>query len=96
MLDLAALIAEKLAVTISFKDEGGKDQRLPKAKVLAKRIVNEALKTGNPKHLRDFLPKAVAAANEDYSEADLVLIARALAHLGRGGKPAGKAQAAAA
>jgi hypothetical protein len=78
VLDFAALVAEELAVPIRFKDEDGKDRRLPKARVLAKRLVNEALKTGNAKHLKDFFPKSSAAEKVDYSDADLALIARFL------------------
>jgi hypothetical protein len=85
-IDLSAFVLEELAVPISFKDETGRNQRLPKAKVLAKKLVNEALKTGNPKYLKDFLPKASTLAEDDYSEADLAMIARFLGeHVGEGG-----------
>lgn len=84
--DLAALVLEELAVPIRFKDETGKEQRMPKAKVLAKQLVNEALKSGNPKYLRDFLPKSSTLAENDYSEADLAMIARFLnERFGEGG-----------
>ena len=85
-IDLSALVLEELAVPVSFRDETGREQRLPKAKVLARKLVNEALKSGNPKYLKDFLPKASAAAEEDYSEADLATIARFLSeHVAEGG-----------
>lgn len=83
--DLKALVAAELAAPITFKDEEGRQQRMSKAQVLAKQLVNEALKTGNPKHLRDFLPKETAAANDDFSEADLALIARFLQQHGPNG-----------
>lgn len=91
IVDLAAFIAEELALPVTFKDEDGKEHRAPKGKYLAKKLVNDALKTGNPKHLKDFLPKTVVTANEDFSDADLALVARALAHLGIGGGDADEA-----
>lgn len=84
--DLRSLVAAELAVPISFRDEEGRQRRMSKAQVLAKQLVNEALKTGNPKHLRDFLPKESAAANDDFTEADLAIIARFLEeHRAKGG-----------
>lgn len=91
LMDLAAFVAEELALPVTFVDEDGKEHRAPKGKYLAKKLVNDALKTGNPKHLKDFLPKTVVTANEDFSDADLALIARALAHLGVGGADADEA-----
>jgi hypothetical protein len=84
-LDFGTFIVEELSLPVTFMDEDGKEHRAPKGKYLAKKLVNDALKTGNPKHLKDFLPKAVVVSNEDFSDADLALIARALAHLGKKG-----------
>lgn len=85
LVDFAGFILEELTERIRFNDEDGKELLAPKGKYLAKMVVNQALKTGNLKQLNPFLPKANVNATEDLSEADLALIARALAKLGLGG-----------
>ena len=51
---------------------------MPKAKVLAKQIVNQALKTGDPRRLRDFLPKSTDESEEPFTDAELETITRFL------------------
>ena len=79
-------IAEELKLPMRFQEEG-QERRMPKGKVLAKMAVNKAIKDGDLRRLRDHLPKRQAAAESEFSEADLELIARFLANwqAGEGG-----------
>ena len=53
---------------------------MPKGQVLARTAVNKAIKDGDLRRLRDYLPKRQAAALTDFSEVDLDTIARFLAN----------------
>lgn len=72
-------IAEELKLPMRFQEEG-RERRMPKGKVLARMAVNKAIKDGDLRRLRDHLPKPQAAAQTEFSEADLELIARFLAN----------------
>ena len=60
---------------------------MPKARVLAKQMVNQALKTGDARKLRDYLPKPTVEFEEPFTEAEFETIARFLDQFFRNGQP---------
>lgn len=71
---------EELRTPMKFVDETGKDQVMPKGKVLAKASVNKALKSGDIRQIKDFIPRRPAKKDNEVAKADIELIARFLAH----------------
>jgi hypothetical protein len=87
-LDLAKCIEEELHSIMQFTDERGQHLKLPKMKVLAKQLVNTSIKKGDVRRLEGLLPKAEVQSQEQFSEADLAMIARFIAKLmPEGGTP---------
>jgi len=78
--DLGRYIKEELGVAISFTDEEGRSRKLPKARVLAKQIVNHALKTADARRLEKWLPRSIGETEEPFTDAELETIGRFLAH----------------
>ena len=85
--DLGGYIQEELGTLATFKDEEGRRRRMPKARLLAKQIVNHAVKTGDPRRLQMYLPKPSVEPDEPFTEAELETILRALEQLVRKGEP---------
>lgn len=77
--DLGRYIGEELGAAMAFADEEGRRRKLPKARVLAKQMVNHALRTGDPRRIDKYLPKSSTEAEEPFTEAELETIARFLA-----------------
>lgn len=71
---------EELRQPMKFVDETGKEQVMPKGKVLAKASVNKALKSGDIRQIKDFIPRRPAKNDDEVAHADIELIARFLAH----------------
>jgi hypothetical protein len=71
---------EELRQPMWFVDESGVEQTLPKGRVLAKASVNKALKSGDIRQIKDFIPRRPARENSEMTQADLETIARFLAH----------------
>jgi hypothetical protein len=76
--DVGGYIQEELAKLVSVDDGQGRRRKMPMAKVLAKQMVNQAVKTGDARRLREFLPKIAPEAQEPFTEAELETIARFL------------------
>lgn len=85
--DVGAYIQEELGEFVAFKDEEGRRRRMPKARLLAKQIVNHAVKTGDPRRLQIYLPKPSVEPDEPFTEAELETILRALEQLVRRDEP---------
>ena len=77
--DLGRYIMDELSVPVSFTDEEGRSRKLPKARVLARQMVNHALKTGDARRLEKWLPRPIAETEEQFTGAELETIARFLA-----------------
>lgn len=71
---------QELRQPMKFVDETGKEQVMPKGQVLAKASVNKALKSGDIRQIKDFIPRRPAKTDTEISHADLELVARYLAH----------------
>lgn len=71
---------EELRQPMKFVDETGKEQVMPKGQVLAKASVNKALKSGDIRQIKDFIPRRPAKTDNEVATADIELIARFLAH----------------
>lgn len=65
--------------------ENGIEQTVPKGLALAKASVNGAIKNGDPRRIKDYLPRAKADTNPDFSQTDLATIARFLVNQVPGG-----------
>ena len=87
-LDLAKCVEEELHATMQFTDEHGNPLELPKMKVLAKQLVNFSIKKGDVRRLEGLLPKPEVEKEEQFTEADLAMIARFMKRmLGEGEAP---------
>lgn len=71
---------QELRQPMKFVDETGKEQVMPKGQVLAKASVNKALKSGDIRQIKDFIPRRPAKTDNEVATADIELIARFLAH----------------
>ena len=80
--DLGAHILDELGHQMTFTEDGRR-RKMPKMKVLAKQMVNQALKTGDPRRLENYLPKPTGEAEEPFTDAELETIARFLAQFPR-------------
>lgn len=67
--------------------ENGVEQHVPKGKALAKAAINGAIKEGDPRRLRDFLPKLKVQEDVDFSEIDLAIVARFMDQLLKQNQP---------
>jgi hypothetical protein len=76
---LGGSILEELSGAMAFADEEGRRRKLPKMRVLAKQMVNHAVRTGDPRRLEKYLPKRESEAEEPFTDAELATIARFLA-----------------
>lgn len=75
--------AEELKLPMRFVDETGKEQLYPKGKVLAKSSVNKALKSGDLRQIKEFIPRRKASDGNEISQVDLEMVVRFLAnHMG--------------
>lgn len=70
---LAGVLQEPMPIK-----ENGVEQTVPKGLALAKASVNGAIKNGDPRRIKDYLPRAKAEAEFDFSQTDLGMIARFL------------------
>ncbi|MGX7953632.1 hypothetical protein ACWPM1_13850 [Tsuneonella sp. HG249] len=71
---------EELRLPMKFVDETGKEQVMPKGKVLAKATVNKALRGGDIRQIKDFIPRRPAKTDNEVSKADLEMVARFFAN----------------
>ena len=85
--DVAGYIQEELGERVTFKDEEGRRRRMPKARLLAKQVVNHAVKTGDLRRLQMYLPKPSVERDEPFTEAELETIARFLEQFVGKGEP---------
>lgn len=72
-------LVEELEQPMRFVDESGREQEMPKLRVLAKMVANRAVKNGDLKQIREFIPRAEKRDGDEISQADLGMIARFLA-----------------
>ena len=70
---------EELRLPMRFVDENGEEQVLPKGRVLAKTSVNKALKSGDIRQIREFIPRRPPRIDEEISKTNIEMVVRFMA-----------------